>query len=65
MRDDEQFKDFYPKFSGITHLAYNLGKKYSESKIVKKILRSLPDRFYLKVIAIEESKNIESLNGKN
>ncbi|KAL2461743.1 Uncharacterized protein Adt_45163 [Abeliophyllum distichum] len=61
IRDDEQFKDFYTKLSDITNTAYTLGKKYSESKIVRKILRSLPDRFHSKVTVIEESKEIENM----
>ena len=35
-----------------------LGKKMSDEKLVRKILRSLPKRFAMKVIAIEESQDI-------
>jgi hypothetical protein len=38
-----------------------LGEKLSEEKVVRKILRSLPRRFDMKVIAIEEAQNISEL----
>ena len=37
----------------------NLGKKIADAKVVRKILRSLPDSFWAKVIAIEESKDLD------
>lgn len=37
-RDDEQFMDFYAKLSNITNTTYALEKKYSESKVVRKLL---------------------------
>ena len=39
--------------------AFNLGKKILEPKIVRKILRSLPERFHAKITAIGESKDID------
>ena len=33
----------------------------SESKVVRKILRTLPDRFKLKVTAIEETQDVDNL----
>jgi len=41
--------------------AFNLGEQISEPKIVRTILRSLPERFHAKIIAIEESKDIDSI----
>lgn len=37
----------------------NLGKRIPGSKVVRKILRSLPRRFRPKVTAIEEGKNVD------
>ena len=34
-----------------------LGEKMSDEKLVRKILRSLPKRFAMKVTAIEESQD--------
>ena len=41
--------------------AFNLGETILEPKIVKKVLRSLPERFHAKITAIEESKDIEKI----
>jgi hypothetical protein len=39
----------------------SFGKKVSDVKIIKKILRSLPERFRAKVTAIKESKNLNPM----
>ena len=41
--------------------AFNLGECTAESKIVRKILRSLPKRFHAKIITIEEVKDIDQI----
>ena len=40
---------------------FNLGEKTEDSKIVRKILRSLPESFRAKVTAIEESKDLDDI----
>ena len=42
MDDDESFNEFYAKLKDIMNLAFNLGEKILEPKIVRKILKSLP-----------------------
>ena len=37
---------------------FNLGETILKPKIVRKVLRSLPERFHTKITAIEESKDI-------
>jgi hypothetical protein len=37
----------------------NLGKRVSDVKLIKKILKSLPERFKIKVTTIEESKDLD------
>ena len=59
--DDEMFDEFYAKLEDIVNSAFNLGKKISKPKIVRKILRSLPKRFHAKITAIEESKDIDTI----
>jgi hypothetical protein len=39
----------------------NLGKHISDVKLIQKILRSLPERFRIKVTTIEESKDLEEM----
>ena len=41
--------------------AFNLGKTIPEPKIVRKVLRSLPERFHVKIMAIEELKDIDKI----
>ena len=57
MSDDE----FYAKLNDIVDSAYNLGEIYDQPKIVRKILRSLTKDFRPKVIAITESKDVDSI----
>ena len=61
MSDDECFDEFYAKLNEIVNFAYNLGEIYNQPKIVRKILRSLTEDFRLKVIAITESKDVDSI----
>ena len=59
MEEDESFDEFYAKLKNIMSLAFNLGETIPKPKIVRKVLRSLPEKFYAKITAIEESKNID------
>ena len=40
---------------------FNLGETILEPKIVRKVLKSLPERFHAKITGIEESKNIDKI----
>ena len=40
---------------------FNLRETIHELKIVRKVLRSLLERFYAKISAIEESKDIDKI----
>ena len=40
---------------------FNLGEKTEDSKIVRKIIQSLPKSFHAKVTAIEESKDLDEI----
>ena len=59
MEEDESFDEVYAKLKDIVNSAFNLGETIPEPKIVRKVLRSLPERFHAKITAIEESKDIE------
>ena len=61
MEEDESFDKFYVKLNDIVNSAFNLGKTIPEPKIVRKVLRSLPERFHAKITAIEESKDINKI----
>ena len=42
--------------------AFNLGETVPEPKIVRKVLKSLPERFHAKITMIEESKDIDKIH---
>ena len=58
---DESFDEFYAKLKDIVNLAFNLGETIPKPKIVRKVIRSLPERFHAKIMAIEESKDINKI----
>ena len=58
MEEDESFDEFYAKLKDIMNLVFNLGEIIPEPKIVRKVLRSLPERFHAKITAIEESRTL-------
>ena len=59
---DKTFNEFYAKLKDIVNFAFKLGESIVESKIVRKILRSLPKRFHAKITAIEEVKDIDKIS---
>ena len=61
MEKDESFDEFYAKLKDIVNSAFNLGETIPEPKIVRKVLRYLPERFHAKITAIEESKDIDKI----
>ena len=61
MEEDESFDEFYTKLKDIINSAFNFRETILEPKIVRKVLRSLPERFHAKITAIEESKNIDNI----
>ena len=61
MSEDESFDSFYSKLNEVVIGKFNLGEKTEESKIVRKILRSLPESFHAKVTAIKESKDLDDI----
>ena len=61
MQEDESFNEFYAKLKNIVNSDFNLGETILEPKIVRKMLRSLPERFHAKIIAIEELKDIDKI----
>ena len=61
MSKDDSFDSFYRKMNEVVIGKFNLGEKTEDSKIVRKILRSLPESFHAKVTAIEESKDLDDI----
>ena len=61
MEENETFDEFYAKLMDIVNSTFNLGESIAKSKIVRKILRSLPERFHAKITVIEEAKDIDQI----
>ena len=61
MEEDELFDEFYVKLKDIVNLVFNLRETIPEPKIVRKVLRSLPERFHAKITVIEESTDIDKI----
>ena len=61
MSEDESFDSFYRKLNKVVVSKFNLGEKIKDSKIVRKILQSLPESFRAKVTAIEEKKDLDDI----
>ena len=61
MSEDDSFDSFYSKLNEVVIGKFNLGEKMKDSKVVRKILRSLSESFRAKVTAIEESKDLDEI----
>ena len=55
------FNEFYAKIKNIVNSTFNLEETIPKPKIVRKVLRALPERFHAKIIEIEESKDIDKI----
>lgn len=61
MKYDETFDHFYAEINDIVNSNFNLGETIPTNRIVRKILRSLPDKFLPKITVIEESNDLDTL----
>ena len=61
MSEDKSFDSFYSKLNEVVIDKFNLGEKKKDSKVVRKILQTLPESFRAKVTAIEESNDLDEI----
>ncbi|CAJ2673932.1 unnamed protein product [Trifolium pratense] len=61
MKDEETIQDFHMTILDYDNQFDALGEKIPEEKLVRKMLRSLPKKFDMKVTAMEEAKNISQM----
>jgi hypothetical protein len=61
MLEEETFREFYTKISDLRNSMVSLRKSISDVKLIQKILRSLPERFKIKVTTIEEIKDLKEM----
>ena len=53
MEEDESFNEFTAKLQDIVNSAFNFRETIPESKIVRKVLKSLLERFHAKITVVE------------
>lgn len=61
MNEDESISDFNIILRDISKNSFSLGEKISKEKLVRKILRYLSKKFYMKVTTIEEAQDLSTL----
>lgn len=61
IEEDEYFINFYTKLQNLVNSRAGLGDPLKSDVIVKKILRSLPERFRPQVTTIEKRKYIDTI----
>ncbi|KAG5563235.1 hypothetical protein RHGRI_005851 [Rhododendron griersonianum] len=58
MQEDETFNEFYSKLIAIVNSCETLGEPIPPFRVIKKILRSLPERFKTKVTMLEGKRKL-------
>jgi hypothetical protein len=58
---DETISEFNTRLRDIANSSFALGEKMSEEKLARKILRSLPKRFNMKVTTIVETQDLSTM----
>ncbi|KAG5526738.1 hypothetical protein RHGRI_032860 [Rhododendron griersonianum] len=58
MQEDETFNEFYSKLIAIVNSCETLGEPIPPFRVIKKILRSLPERFKTKVTILEGKRKL-------
>ena len=61
MKQDESISDMFARFMQLTNQLNSLGKVYSNSELVRKILRSLTPQWHTKATIVEDSKNLSTM----
>ena len=59
--EDESIDSFYGRLNEIVIAKLNLGENIEDTKIVRKVLKSLPESFGAKETAIKESKDLDEI----
>jgi hypothetical protein len=61
MDEDETISKFNTRLRDIENSSFALGERMYEEKLARKIRRSLPKRFIMKVTTIEKSQDLSSI----
>ncbi|XP_016511448.1 uncharacterized protein LOC107828607 [Nicotiana tabacum] len=60
MREFEWIKDYVDRLTTISNKIRLFGEKFSDSRIVEKVLVSLPEKFESKISSLEDSKDLSN-----
>ena len=58
MEKDESFNEFYVKLKDIFNSTFNFGETILKPKVVRKVLRSLLERFHAKIITMRNQRTL-------
>ena len=61
MKQDDNFDEFHDKLNTIVNLIFNLGERIPKPRIMRKVMRSLFERFHPKVTNIKENKDFNKI----
>src|ERR1044072_9485117 len=61
MAEEQTIAEFHMQIRHIAKTSFGLGEKMTNENLVRKILRSLPKRFSMKVTTIEEAQDISKM----
>ncbi|KAL1358607.1 hypothetical protein AAHE18_04G045900 [Arachis hypogaea] len=62
MKETGSISDYFTKILTVVHQMKRLGEKLEDVRVVEKILHSLNSKFYHVVVAIEESKDLDTIS---
>lgn len=62
MKENEYIASYFLHVDNIVNTMRGLGEKMKDEKVIQKILRFLPMRFYVKVSTIREAKDLKTLS---
>ena len=65
MKETETIKDLSSQISKLVNQVRLLGEDFSDSRIVEKVLVSLPEKFKHKICSLEDSKDFSKMSFKN
>ncbi|CAM8886526.1 unnamed protein product [Rhodiola kirilowii] len=61
MKEDETIADFNTRVLDISNESFALGEPMSEEKLVRLVLRSLPQQYAMKVVVITEAQDVTTM----
>ncbi|CAM8978738.1 unnamed protein product [Rhodiola kirilowii] len=61
IQEDETITDFNTRVLDISNESFALGEPMSEETLVRKVLRSLPKRYAMKVLAVKEAHDVRTM----